>query len=738
MNRLIGWFAANSVAANLLMLFVIAAGALSVSRVRQETYPNVAFDFIAVTVEIPGAAPDEVEEAVCVRIEEAIHGVHGIDRIFSRATEGFGAVWAKLVVGADARQVLDEIKVQVDALDTLPLEAKRPIVRELIDDSVLLGVVAHGAVGERVLRSVGEQLRDEIASLPEVSRTELVGVRPYEIALEVSEADLRRHRLSFDDVVHAVRASSVELAGGALKTRGGEIVVRARSRAYRGAEFERLVLLTRPDGTRLALGDVARVVDGFEETDEKVRFDGEPAVVVRLMTSERRNVLEVSRAVRAYVESRRAALPDGVEVTIWGDQSRQFAGRRNLMLRNGAQGLALMLLVLTLFLRFRLAFWVSLGIPISFLGAIIVLGVTDVSINMMSLFAFVVALGLVVDDSIIVGESVDRWRRVERDPLRAATAGAREVSVPVTAAVLSTVLFALPALHLPTVAGKIAQSLAVVLIASLVFSWIESLLILPAHLARADAPRRARKGGSRLAALQRAVDAGLTRFVERAYRPTLRAALRWPLVAISLAGVTLMLAVALLAGGWVRYSFFPDVEDDFVSAKLVMPDGTPPDVMDAALRRIEGQAIALGDELTAAQEGAATSIIEHVLVAVGDSPDRHDDLNGGGDGPHVGHVRLALAPGERRSVTSMEVADRWRDRVGSIRGAVLLSYRGSDISSDADVALSLAGPDRAELRLAADALKSALGAVPGVRDVVDSLRDGKPELNLRIRPEAAE
>jgi multidrug efflux pump subunit AcrB len=732
MSRLITWFASNPVAANLLMVFVLVAGLAGISQIRQETYPNVAFDLISVAVPYPGAAPDEVEQAICVRVEEAIHGVKGIARLLSRASEGFGVVWARLEVGADPRRVLEEIRARVDAIDSFPDDAERPLIQELIDDSVLLALAVYGDADERTLRRAGERLRDEITALPEVARAELVGARSYELAIEVSEADLRRHGLRFDDVVRAVRASSLDLPGGTLKTQGGEILLRTHGRAYRASEFERLVLITRSDGARLALGQVARVVDGFVESDEKVSLDGSSAVVVRVLTSEQENVLTIAAAVKAQLERARAWLPQGLEADVWFDEAREFESRRDLLLRNGAQGLVLILAVLALFLRLRLAFWVSAGIPVAFLGALIVLAVTDVSINMMSLFAFIVALGLVVDDAIVVGENTARHQARGGDPLRGAIEGTREVAVPVTVAVLTTVFFAMPLLSLPTSVGKVARPMGVVVIACLVFSLLEALLILPAHLARSQERAHGRAGP--LARLQRRVDAGVERFVARCYAPFVERCLRWPLLTLSVAAVGLMLSVALLAGGWVRYAFFPEIEADFVTARLVMPAGTPPEAVEAAAGRLEREVLALGEQLEA--EAGGGRIFEHVMVAIGDAPYRHDDFNGGGDGPHVAHVHVGLVPGEARRVTSLEIEERWRERVGGIPGANALAFRGSDLTGEPALDVSLAGEDPARLRLAADALRSRLASLPGVREVSDSQSGGKQELRLAIRPEA--
>ncbi|MEE8474015.1 MAG: efflux RND transporter permease subunit [Myxococcota bacterium] len=738
MNRLIAWFAANRVAANLLMLFIVAAGLLSIPRLRQETMPHVAFDVISIGVEYPGAAPDEIERAICVRIEEAIHGLRGIDRLSSRASEGFGVVWAQLDVGADARRVTEEIKTRVEALETLPVEAEKPIIQELLDDSVLIAVAVYGDANYATLHQLGERVRDEITSLAAVTRAELVGVRPYEVAIEVSEADLRRYGLSFDDISAAVRASSVDLPGGSLKTRTGEILIRTRAGVDRGPEFESIVLRTSDDGSRLYLGDVARVVDGFAEGDEKIRLDGKPAVVVRLLTSEKENVLDVTRAVRGYVAASRSRMPEGVGIAIWLDQSREFEGRRDLLLRNGGQGLVLILLVLALFLRPRLAVWVAAGIPIAFLGALLVLVWVGVSINMMSLFAFIVALGLIVDDAIILGENVDRHRRLGKNGVDAAIAGATEVAVPVTVAVLTTILFVLPTLSLPTIPGKFSYSLGVVVIACLAFSVVEALLVLPAHLVHKTSPGPARTPKGVIGFLdrhQRRFDARVDGFIAGPYRRFLEAALRRPGVALAIACASLMLALGSLSGGWVKYAFFPDIEYDSVTARLVMPEGTAPEVMEASMAHIEAQALALEAELREEDRGDGGSVVEHVLVAIGDAPYRHDDMKGGGEGPNVGYVAIGLVPGEDRTVTSLEIEERWRERVGPIPGAWSLAFSGTDVGAGSLIDVSLWGPDRELLKRAVEALEAELVAIPGVREVTDSLRGGKPELELGVRPE---
>jgi multidrug efflux pump subunit AcrB len=740
--RFLDAFVTNPIAANLLLVLIVAAGLLSLPSIRQETYPRSSLDVVTVTVTYPGTSPDEIEESICVRIEEAIDGVHGISRLRSTAQEGFAIVTAELAVGSDHSRILEEIRTRIDALDTMPAEAGRPIVEELIDQDVLLSIAVYGRVSERTLRRVGEQVRDDIAALPEVPRAELVSVRPYELTLEVSEMDLRRHGITFDDVVWAVRASSLDLPGGSLETRAGEILLRVKGQARRGPEFEDLVLLTSADGTRLRLGDVARVVDGFADVGDRARFDGKPAAIVRVMQRESEDHLAVSSAVRAWLPEAQKRMPRGVELAIWNDVSLQLRSSRDILLRSAAQGLVLVALILALFLRLRTAFWVTAGIPVAFLGALIVIGVADVSINMMSLFAFIVAIGLVVDDAIVIGESIARHQERAEDRLRASIEGMRAVALPVVTAVFTTVLFLAPVLWLPTPAGKLARALPIVVIACLVFSLIESLFVLPAHLAhrsprspgsdRPSAPRALQV----LDRLQLRFAAGVERFTDGVFLPVFDRALRWPGIPLALGAVALMLSVAVVAGGRVGFRFFPETETDWVTAEIVLSAGTHEEKTWAALVHIEKQARVLRAQIDGTDHQGPSGVFDHVLSAVGDIPDDVDPATFvGGDAGNIGRVRLDLAPASRRTISSLDLEERWRALVGTISGAESLTFQGAEFAENPSIDIQLFGPDYAELERAGEAVKRHLVTYSGVREISDSMRGGKQELRLRLKPE---
>ena len=516
----IAWFTRNPVAANLMMVFIIVSGVIASTSVTEEVFPEVDLDRISIQVPYLGAAPEEVEEAVVIRIEEAIQGVDGIKQIVSTASEGNASVMVELELGADSRRVVDEVKNNVDAIITFPLETEKPIVRELTNRRQVTDIAIAGNGDIFALKTFAEQVRDELSAHPEITQVEIVSAPPYEISIEVSEAALRRHGLTFDQVANAVRRSSLDLPGGSVRSDGGEILLRTIGQAYRGREFEELVLWTRPDGSRLRLADVATVVDGFEETDQLAWFNQDPTVMVSVFRTGDQSALDISAAAAEYVAEAQARLPDGVTLTIWQDQALVLNDRLSLMLRNAAAGFVLVFIILMLFLELRLAFWVSLGIPISFLGAIALMPGLDVSVNIISTFAFILVLGIVVDDAIIVGENIYRHQEEHGDGLRGSIEGAREIATPVTFAVLTTVAAFMPLMFVPGMMGKIFRVIPLIVIPALLFSLIESLGILPAHLSRIPKRRSAPGPWRRFQGL---FSNGLKLFIRRVYRAVHRA-----------------------------------------------------------------------------------------------------------------------------------------------------------------------------------------------------------------------
>ena len=555
MKGMIAWFARNGVAANLMMVFIVVSGIIAVTTVREEVFPEIELDRINIQVPYLGAAPEEVEEAVTIRIEEAIQGLDGIKQIQSTAAEGMGTVTVELELGADARKVVDEVKSSVDAITTFPVEAEKPIIRELTSRMQVADIAIFGDVDLFTLKATAERVRDELTAIPGITQVEIVSAPPYEISIEVSEVALRRHGLTFDQIADAVRRSSLDMPGGSVRTEGGEILLRTLGQAYRGEEYENLVVWTRADGSRLRVGDVATVVDGFAETDQFARFDRTPTMMVSVFRTGDQSALELAALVHAYIDEAQTRLPDGLSLTIWQDSAEALSGQLALMLRTGAVGFVLVFIALALFLDLRLALWVSLGIPISFLGAIALMPSLDVSINIMSLFAFVTVLGIVVDDAIIVGENIFRHQEEHGEGLRGSIEGAQEIAKPVIFAVLTTVAAFTPLLFVPGMMGKMFRLIPLVVIPCLLFSLIESLGILPAHLSHLK--KRGTPGV--WGRFQGLFANGLKLFIRRVYQPTLEFGLRWRYLTAAVGIATLILTGGMVLGGWTSFHFFPSM-----------------------------------------------------------------------------------------------------------------------------------------------------------------------------------
>ncbi len=743
MNRAIEWMAGNRVAANLLMAVLVAGGAVTLMTVHLELAPELSLDMISVSVAYPGAAPAEVEEGVCLRLEEAIHGLDGVKRITSNAREGSALVTVELELGTDLREILDEVKSRVDAITTFPAETEKPVVQELTTRTQIVNVAVYGSAGDEVtLKHLGERVRDEISALPGISLVQLSAARPYEIAIEVSEDDLRRHGLTFDEIADRVRRSSLDLPGGSLTTSGGEILLRTKGQAYRGREFEDLVLITRPDGTQLKLGDVATVVDGFADSDRIVRFDGHPAVLVEVYRSGEQDALDVARKVKRYVEEAAVRMPEGIRLATWQDWSELLESRLSLLLRNLAAGFVLVFASLALFLRFRLAFWVSLGIPISFMGAIWLMPALGLTINLISLFAFIVVLGIVVDDAIIVGESIFTHQQENgggSDPVAGAVQGVRTVARPVVFAVLTTVAAFAPLFAIKGAIGKFLSVIPLIVISCLLFSLVESLFILPAHLTHKSARTMAERG--RLSRgwrrFQSRFGDALAWLVERVYSPSLEVGLTWRYATLALGGAILVLTLGLVGGGYIGFEFFPDVESDVISASVNLPEGTPVEVTSAAVARLESSADEVRRELEAS---SGETLVRHMLAAVGEQPwlaiRNSDPLAGRQSATHLGEVTIELTGAESRSVPSVEIARRWRAAAGPIPEALETTFTASMLASGADLDVQLTGGDLGDLQAASAELKTRLAAYEGVHEVSDSFRAGKREIELGIKPAA--
>ena len=556
MNGVLEWFARNRVAANLMMLMIALAGILAVTNgVRREVFPIVSLDMISVRVPYPGADPQEVEDGILLAAEESIADLDGIDELNSTAAEGVGTLIVKVRSDADARELMNDVKSRIDGITTFPRDAEEPIIEELTLRMLVITVaLSSETADESTLRLLAEEMREELLNLPGITQVKLGGVRPYEIGVHVSENDLRRHGITFDDVAQAVRASSLNLPAGSIRADSGDIRIRTESQAYRQTEFENLVLLTAADGTRVRLKDVAEVVDGFEEDERWARFDNRAAVTLSVQATTQENAPDVASTVQNFIKERRASLPTGVYLDTWMDVSKVYSDRENLMIRNGLSGLILVFVCLGLFLDLRLAFWVALGVALAFVGTFAVLWFAGVSINMISMAAFILVLGILVDDGIVVSESVHQKQSEGLRGEEGAVAGVTDVATPVIFSVLTTVIAFLPMFAISGVEGKIWSVIPTVIVSCLLLSLFEALMILPAHLSHEKTPWYMFPFWPLFWAferMQRVVDRLLQRFIGNIYQPLLDLAIGWRYMTVAVFVGLMILVIGLVAGGRV-------------------------------------------------------------------------------------------------------------------------------------------------------------------------------------------
>ena len=728
---LLAWMAQNSVAANLLMALFLIGGLALIPRIKQEVFPEIILDSVVVNVAYPGASPEEVEQGTVLAIEEGIRGVDGIKKVTSTAREGSAQVTAELLLGAEREQAFNDIKAAVDRVTSFPADVEQPRVSLLSNRREVISVVVHGAdLSEHDLKRLSEQIRDELLARPEITVVEIEGLRQPEISIEVPQESLRRYDLTLDQVARAVGQASVELPAGGIKTRSGEILLRTDERRDQGQEFSEIVVLSQPDGTRVTVGDLGTVRDTFVEEDTALYFDAERAARVTVFRVGDQTPIEISDAVQSYLEQARTSLAPGVALATWNDRSEIYRDRINLLLENAFMGLILVLLVLGLFLELRLAFWVTLGIPISFLGAMLFMPALDVSLNMISLFAFILTLGIVVDDAIVVGEAVYKHRKDGMGHLEAAISGVREVGTPVVFSVLTTVIAFSPLLFVPGVTGKFFKVIPLIVIPILLISLVESLLILPAHLGHGSSP--AQRGF--LGAVNRAQGAFADRIewaIERFYEPVAAAALRQRYLTLSIALSVLVLMAGLVAGGRVKFSFFPKIEGDVITANIELPYGTSAEVTEAAMARVVSGANAVLEA-----EGGAEGLSRGIMAQMG-TLGRGGGPNPGipSSGSHVASVRIFLVPAGDRDIITADFARRWREQVGPIPGVESLSF-DYDIgpSSGAPIDVELSHPDPQVLEATAARLASRLETYGGVFDINDGFAQGKEQLGFQLKP----
>ena len=737
MHTAIRWFANNSVAANLLMIVLVLGGIFGALTTNQEEFPNFEIKVINVFVPYLGAAPIEAEKAVCIRIEEAIEGVEGIERVYGTAIEGGCSVAAQLFSDADDITASNEIKSRVDAINNLPIETEKPNVSKVAFTRRVLQIALFGDATERELKELGRELRDKIAATEGISQVAVEYTRPYEISVEVSEETLRRYGLTLQQVAQSIRTGALDMPGGTLKTENGEILIRTMGQAYLGAEFSDIVVMTRLDGTRVTLGEVADIRDSFEEGDLLAAFNGASAVMVNVSQVGSEDLIAIAADTKEIVRQFDRELPEGISTNIWIDTSLELQERMSVLLKNAAGGLLLVLVILALFLQFRLAMWVAIGIPVAMMGTLAIVPFTDLTISTMTVLGFILVLGIVVDDAIVVGERVYAHEQMNKEPMQAAVEGTWEVSVPVIFGVLTTIAAFLPLIMVDGQMSGFFAPLGWIVIFALICSIIESQLILPSHLAHRSRKIAVTGFAGQWNKFQGGLAKGLQDLANKTYRPFLESSIRWRYATATTCLGLLILAFALIASGRVNFGFFPAIEGNRIYASLELPEGVAAETtLEAALQMQRG-AQALNEEIVA-NYALSQPLVRNTLSSVGQKVDR----NGPGEPPGPGRSNLAeividIIPfAERGNLSAKEIANRWRELVGPIPDAVKLSFDASTFSAGEPIEFRLQGTDIEKLRSAAEELKYELSSYPGIFDVADTFRSGKQEIQLNLLPEA--
>jgi multidrug efflux pump subunit AcrB len=718
---IIAWFASNHVAANLLMLLLIISGLYSIFTITKKAMPDIDLPIIQIRVPFPGASPADVESGIVLQVEQAVDDVDGITRISSIATEGMASINLEIDEDYQINEVLNDIKVRVDSILTFPLNSEPPTVSRTQVRNDALRVEVYGDIDPVTQKELAQEIREELLTLPDVTTINISGARPYEISIEVSQDVLLKYGLNLDQIANKIRMSSLDLPAGTLETEGGEIVVRTQSLAYDFFDFEKIILITNQDGTLLTLGNVATIKDGFEDTESYARFDGKPTISLNVQTTSNQNLLAVTDAVKKYIAERQQTLPTGVNLDIWADSSYYLRDRLDLMTRNMLQGGILVFIILALFLELRLAFWVMLGIPISFLGAFATMPLVDLELNMLSLFGFIMVLGIVVDDAIIIGESSHHYIKKYGPGLNSVVHGALKVATPATFGVLTTIMAFIPLLMISGFASAFTYSIGAVVILCLVFSLLESKLILPAHLAHMSS----KESSGLLSRIQNYCNNNLNRFVRNIYLPWNRKCIENRYITLgSFIGI-LIIAMGLVTGGFVRTVFLPEITSDFIQANITMVEGSPEQQMRNTLQKIEAAALSMNGKfefLDSETDEISTDVMQHVIII-------------------SNSVSSATAAIEmNRDVPSQLDTDILTnyliDYVGDMPGLKNISFSSGFQIGGSPIAFQLVSKNPAQLTAAANELEEQLRTYSGLINIKNEAVNNKDELKLSLKPRA--
>ncbi|WP_306118850.1 MULTISPECIES: efflux RND transporter permease subunit [unclassified Roseitalea] len=735
MRRLIGAAIANRVLPNLLMLALIAGGLLALNTITVKVFPEISTGVVSVSVALPGSSPAEVRDSVVEPIEDALEGLSGIREITATARSDSGSVQAELTRGADVEDVITDIENAIDRITTFPDAAEEPQIVEIEPDELAGQILVTGSVSTEALKSVAETMREELLERDGISQVEVVGVPDDAIFIEVSQADLRRYNISLPQLADRLSGESIDLAAGQIEGASDVIQVTTSGERRTAEDFRRTVLFTSQAGATVELGDIAMVTGGAAPDSRIGRFNGQPAVYLRVNRVGDEQILDIVDSLKAYLDE--TSLPEGIDARIWRDTASSLQGRIDLLTKNGAIGITLILIVLALFLDIRIAAWVAVGIAVSFIGAFSLMAVFGISINQLSLFGFILALGIVVDDAIVVGEAVYTEQHNEDDPRAAAQNAAIRMAPPVFFSVSTTIAAFVPLLFVPGASGSFIAPVAAIVIIVLVLSLTESFFVLPQHLSsvkpgkpRAWSPRRLTDPA------RRAIGGRVERFADNGLRKAIAFSVRQPLFVVATAIALLIGSIGLLSGGIVKFVFFPSIEGNFVTAQLELPEGVSETVTLERAQQVADAVPAAARAVAAEHDIEAERIVEGVTITIGFSTASGGPGIAGGGAANVASIATKLIDSSQRAFGAGAFQEAWKQQVGDVVGARSLEFSGNLIGVGSVIALQVSaatqeGRDRAVARL-----REALEGRDGVLSISDDRFTAAREVELELRPEA--
>ncbi len=724
MHNLTAWFIRNPVAANLLMALILFLGGMTLASIRIEGFPRIPPESITISTTFLGASTAQVDELVTQRVEKALEGLEGVRSITSQSSEEFSTVTVRRAGGQNLQKLLDRVRIKIESISDFPSSAERPVIQDDAFDFPALYVNLHGQTDLVTLQRLAEDLREELLAQPELSRLTVWGLFDREMQIAIEPQALRRYNLTISDIVDRIQGSSSDQQSGTIRSVGGTIKLRTDNRAKFAAEYADIPIIELANGTSIRLADIATIRDTFKEGDYFFRFNGEPTTGMEVLIGQKENVLRVSDVVHEVVRTFERRLPPNIRVTIWGDSSDYIADRLSLLRDNGIQGLLLVMLVLSLFLNVRLAFWVALGIPISVMGALATAGSRwiDYSLNDVTTFGLIIVLGILVDDAVVVGESVFEERRKNPDPIRGTETGVEKVALATVFGVLTTIAAFFPMLLLENPLGKVLSGFSGIVILALIFSLIESKLILPAHLARTPLTNPSKHDLSNLwGTAQKWCQNGLDQFRDRIYAPVLGASIRHRYAALILFVAAGTLGLGLMGLGKVKTVFFPDVPGQVITVSIEMDARAPATLTQTNLERIRS----IGEDLNAEiQEtySLKSAPIRSMFLLSGDASSAQ--------------IYAELTPvSERRDVSILMLIEKWRERTGQVEGATELQFTGTE-ELGGGFQIQLFSKDPQLLEQAGKDLSNYLAGFDGISNIRDTLATGQPQLEIRVKPEA--